>query len=88
MAPERDARTYYRLGPHPDTILDHNRSYNEIESLFRVIVVTGAEIGPLGDTDIAADTDFVQRVEQDAFADPGVVADFEVPGIFDVDAGF
>ena len=51
-------------------------------------MIAGAEINSLGNAAVAADLDLSQRIKPDTFTDPGVITDFNVPRIFNVDGRF
>jgi hypothetical protein len=50
------------------------------------IVVAGAEIGSLRNAGMRSDRDRGEIIDPNVFAEPAVVANFEVPGEFDSNA--
>lgn len=76
-----------RRRTNPCSGLHMNRLNNEIESGGSVIVIAGAEKGPLRKADMATNHDG-REIEQPAFlTDPDMVADLQPPGEMDVHAG-
>lgn len=80
-----DASADNAFGADPDTVLEEYAAGDQVERAFLVIVVTAEKQGPLRDADIVADLHLDQAVYPDVFADPNIIGDDDVPGVFDVD---
>lgn len=72
----------------PGSIFDDNGFHHERHDGIGPVVVAGAEIGSLGNTDIGADGDGNEIVDPGTLAEPDMIANGELPRILDVDAGF
>ena len=72
-------------GADPGTIFDNDRLDDQTEGRVGPVVVASTEVDALGNTAVAADTDWREGVEPGALPNPAMVADFEVPGVLDID---
>jgi hypothetical protein len=86
MISECHIRTDHGSCADPDSVLDRDGPEDQVEGRLFVIVISRAEVGTLGKTVVTSDLDRRQIIDPGASADPSEVADFQKPGIFDVDA--
>lgn len=82
-----DAGSDFDMGADPGAVFDGYGFDHEGHDGIGPVVIAGAEVGALGDADVGADGDGDEVVDPGAFAEPDVVADGELPGVFDMDAG-
>lgn len=86
MAVAGDALGDHGSCANPYAFLEGDGLDDEVKGGFFVVVVAGHEDGTLGEAAVGADLDFALVFDPDGFADPGMVADLEVPWELDDDA--
>lgn len=82
-----DAGTDLREGSHPGTILDDDGFGGHAHAGIGPVVIAGAEIGALGDADVAADGDGNEVIDPGTLTKPDVVPHREPPWMLDVEIG-
>src|SRR5450631_3724006 len=71
-------------GAHPASLIEGDGHTHEAEAGIFVVVVAGEQIRSLRDANVVADGHADEVVDPRAFADPGVLADAQMPGVLDV----
>jgi len=82
-----DARPHHRTCGNPDVVLDLDGRRPQAEGHRSKIVVSGAQVGPLGEADSISDADRGQIVNPQPLTKPAMVAYLQPPGEGDLQAG-
>ena len=80
-----DTAEHDGLGADPYSVVEINGVGQEIECRAGMVVSARQDETTLGNRDIRANDDSRQIVYPDFLADPGMITDAELPGVFDID---
>ena len=82
----RNAGSDERFSADPGPVAENDPAAEDLHVGSGPVVITGAKIGALRNADVRANDNRGQIIDPDIFAEPAVIARFEVPGKFDANA--
>src|SRR5665213_2141290 len=88
MRPSDYARINDGKRPKPNAILQNNRSGDQVERRFFIVMAARKKGNTLRDANIIADGHRDKAVDPNILANPHLIANGKPPGIFDIYIGF
>jgi hypothetical protein len=88
MGPAGDPAQYDGFGPYPYSVLEDDRTREEVKRGPGMVVAASEQEASLRECNALSDRDPGEVVDPNAFPDPTMVSDLQFPGKFDVDGRF